>query len=76
MLGISGEPDLAGPGALALEPGGRTEVRHVIGALAWPYREAVADIRIADDRLVVRGEGGAERSVPVDARFLDQGDGP
>ena len=76
MLGISGEPDLVGPGALALEPGGRTEVRHVIGALAWPYREAVADIRIADDRLVVRGEGGAERSVPLDSRFLDQGDGP
>ena len=74
MLGISGERDLAGPGALNLEPDGRAEVRHVIGAFAWPSREGVTDVRIANGRLIVRGEKGAERAVPIDPEFLGLGE--
>ena len=44
MLGISTEADLSGPGALALEPGSVGDVRHVIGAIAWPSGEPVSRI--------------------------------
>lgn len=55
---------------ITLAPEGRVEVRHVIGAIAWPSGEAVADIRAEGDTLVVIGEGGARREVPFDAAFL------
>ena len=70
MLGVSSEADLSGPGALALRPDGIAEVRHVIGAIAWPTGEGVAEIRAEGDTLTVRGEGGAERRLPVRAGFL------
>ncbi|MBT8418164.1 MAG: hypothetical protein KJO42_12045, partial [Silicimonas sp.] len=70
MLGLSGEAVLAGPGALSLDPEGQAEVRHVIGAITWPSGEAVEDVRINAGHLLVRGEGGAERSVPFDPGFL------
>ena len=66
MLGLSTEADLRGPGALTLVPGGRAVVRHVLGAIAWPCGAPVADIRVAGDTLVVRGDDGAERAVPID----------
>lgn len=56
------------PGALAL--GGVVEVRHVLGAVAWPSGEAVAEVRGTGDSLLVRGEGGATRRVPFRAGFL------
>jgi hypothetical protein len=70
MLGVSTEANLAGPGTLALDPLGVAEVRHVVGAVAWPSGEAVADVRDEGDAIVVHGEGGATRRVPVLAAFL------
>lgn len=67
-------PDLftaAGQAAgLALLPDEISEVRHVIGMIAWPSGEPVRDVVIADDHLVVAGEGGAGRKVPIRGRFL------
>lgn len=70
MLGLSTEADLAGPGALTLAPDGLTEVRHVIGAIAWPSGEPVAELREEGDAILLRGEGGATRRLPFRAGFL------
>ena len=56
------------PGALAL--GGTVEVRHAVGAIAWPSGEPVAEVALDGDALVVRGEGGARRVVPVRSAHL------
>ncbi len=71
MLGLSGEGDLTGPGALTL--GGKTEVRHVIGAIDWPGGEAVASVDYKGGLLTVTGEGGAMRKVALDGAFLGLG---
>jgi hypothetical protein len=65
MLGLSSEGDLAGPGMLTLRPDGVAEVRHVIGAIAWPSGEPVAEVSEEGDAIVVRGEGGADRRLPL-----------
>jgi hypothetical protein len=70
MLGLSSEADLAGPGALTLRPEGLVEVRHVIGAVAWPTEEPVADLRLDGHAVVIEGEAGATRRVPVRGEFL------
>jgi hypothetical protein len=70
MLGLSSEADLSGPGALALDPGGVAEVRHVIGAIAWPSGEAVAAVTLDGGLLTITGEGGARREVPLRPGFL------
>ena len=67
LLGNGDRPE---PGALPLVPNGRTEIRHVIGALAWPSGEAVAAVRVEADALVVVGEHGAVAWAPLDATFL------
>lgn len=72
MLALSTEADLPGPGALTLRPGGVAEVRHVIGAIAWPTEEPVADVTLDGDAVIVRGEAGAERRVPLRAAFLTE----
>jgi hypothetical protein len=72
MLGISTEADLAGPGALTLRPDGIAEVRHVIGAIAWPTEEGVADVRLAGGKVTIRGERGAERQVSIRPGFLPE----
>jgi hypothetical protein len=72
MLALSTEADLPGPGALTLRPGGIAEVRHVIGAIAWPTEEPVADVTLDGDAVVVRGEAGAHRRVPLRAAFLTE----
>ena len=55
---------------LSLHPGQTVEVRHVIGALAWPSAEPVASVVADNDTLIVTGEGGARRQVPFDVAFL------
>jgi hypothetical protein len=70
MLGVSDEAALTGPGALALSPHGTAEVRHVIGAVAWPSAEPVAEVIAGDGMLTLRGEGGAARQVPFRSDFL------
>jgi len=77
MLGESGtmDPDpltAAGQSALlTLDPDRTTEVRHVIGAIAWPTGQAVARITAAGDSLTITGESGAERVLPWRGGFLD-----
>ncbi len=79
MLGIGARemPDpltLAGQATgLALQAGGTAEARHVIGMIAWPSGEPVAGVAMKGGRLVVTGEGGARRELPVDDGFLWQG---
>jgi hypothetical protein len=70
MLGLSSEADLAGPGALALTPGGTAEVRHVIGAISWPSGEPVVEVRLGDAALEITGEGRTSRRLPFHAGFL------
>ena len=70
MLGLSTEADLTGPGALALDPDGTTEVRHVIGAVAWPGGDPVAELVLDGDSLLITGEEGGMRRIPFDAGFL------
>ena len=70
LLGTSTEADLAGPGWLTLLPDGLAEVRHVIGAIAWPSGEPVAEVREEADAIEVRGDGGALRRLPFRAGFL------
>ncbi len=68
MLGVSGEDGrLAG---LVLAAGVTHEVRHVIGAIAWPSGEGVASIVEDGDAIEVRGVGGAVRRVPFRGGFL------
>ena len=74
MLGISSEADLTGPCALRLR--GRTEVRHVVGAIAWPSGEPIADVGIAGDIVTVTGDEGAIREVSIDSAFLALGEVP
>lgn len=56
---------------LTLRPDASTEVRHVIGAVAWPSGQAVARVTARPDSLTIRGEGGAQRVVPFRGGFLD-----
>jgi hypothetical protein len=70
LLGLGSEADLAGPGALALSTDGLAEVRHVIGAIAWPSGEPVAEVAEDGGAIEVRGEAGAQRRLPFQAGFL------
>jgi hypothetical protein len=70
MLGLSTEADLAGPGALALEPEGTAEVRHLIGAIRWPTGESVAAMRAGDAVLEITGDAGTTRRLPFQPGFL------
>jgi hypothetical protein len=58
------------PGELRLDPGGAVEVRHVIGSIAWPGGEAVADVMPEGDALTVTGAAGTRRELPFDRAFL------
>ncbi len=55
---------------LTLHPDQTAEVRHVIGAIAWPSAEPVQSVVASGDSLIITGEGGANRQVPFDAAFL------
>ncbi len=70
LLGISTERDLSGAGELELTPEGCVDVRHVIGAIAWPCGEPVSSIAYGDDMLLLIGEGGSTREIPFSGDFL------
>ncbi|MGR3661454.1 MAG: hypothetical protein ACU0CA_09775 [Paracoccaceae bacterium] len=70
MLGASTEADLTGPGAITLADDGIADVRHVIGAISWPTGQPVAEVKLEDDLLKIRGEGGAIRYLPFQTHFL------
>ncbi|MDE0524329.1 MAG: hypothetical protein OXH79_20485 [Boseongicola sp.] len=70
MLGLSDETALCGPGELSLDPGGSVDVRHIIGAVCWPTGEPVADIGLSGVSLLVKGDAGAVRNLPIDGEFL------
>ncbi|MCR9134508.1 MAG: hypothetical protein NXI27_00825 [Alphaproteobacteria bacterium] len=73
MLGLSTEADLAGPGAITLRDGGVADIRHVIGAIAWPTGQAVRDIHIDEQHLEISGDDGESRRVPFWTEFLATG---
>jgi hypothetical protein len=54
----------------ALQLGKTCDVRHIIGAIAWPSGERVAAITPQPGALVVRGDAGAVRTVAFDDGFL------
>ena len=56
--------------ALVLAPDTTTDVRHITGCIAWPTGEAVQDIRLSGDELMVLGEQGAMRILPIRGDFL------
>ena len=73
MLGVDDATTLASAGqatGLPLSPFGSAEVRHVIGAIAWPEGEPVRAITHGDDTLTLTGECGTTRSIPFSTRFL------
>jgi hypothetical protein len=55
---------------LRLSPDDKSELRHVIGMVAWPSGEPVAQVALSGDHLTVSGEGGAQRRLPIRGRFL------
>ena len=76
MLGLSSRetPDpltAAGqPGLVRLDPQGTVEVRHIIGAIAWPEGQSVAGVMLEGDTLTITGDWGAERKVPLRGGWL------
>jgi hypothetical protein len=70
MLGLSTEADLAGPGALTLTPSGSAEMRHAIGAIAWPSGAPVSRVTADAAHVTVEGADGATRTLPLDTAFL------
>ncbi|MFN4203913.1 MAG: hypothetical protein ACK4GM_12715 [Tabrizicola sp.] len=76
MLGLSAQeaPDplsAAGqPPLVRLDPQGTVELRHVIGAIAWPTGQSVAGVMLEGDVLTVTGDWGAERKVPIRGGWL------
>lgn len=76
MLGLSAReaPDplsAAGqPPLLRLDPQGTVELRHVIGAIAWPTGQSVAGVMLEGDVLTVTGDWGAERKLPIRGGWL------
>jgi hypothetical protein len=62
-------PDILGDaGGLAL--GGRVDLRHAIGCIAWPTEEWVATIAAGAGQLTITGETGTTRQVPFDPTHL------
>jgi len=59
---------LGAPGGLTL--GDRLDIRHAIGAIAWPTEERVSAVRVSEGSLEVTGEGGHQRRVPFDSGHL------
>jgi hypothetical protein len=56
--------------ALILAPNSQTDVRHIIGCVAWPTGEPVQDIQLSGNQLTVLGERGATRTLPIRGDFL------
>ena len=63
--------DLGIPTALRLDPNGRVDVRHVIGAVPTPSGwTPVRDVSTGDGFLAVTDAAGATLRLPFDDRFL------
>ena len=57
--------------ALVLHPTGQTETRHITGCIHWPSGEAVQAIRLSGDQLIVEGDQGTIRVLPINSAFLN-----
>ncbi len=68
FLGLSSQQDLVGQGDVAL--GGTASLRHAIGAIAWPNRSQISDVRLEGNELVVSDQSAATRRIPFDGAFL------
>lgn len=60
------------PTALELRSDGLAEVRHVLGQIAWPSGEPVAEVTNRGGEIVVRGDLGTVRVLPFRAGFLPE----
>ncbi len=58
------------PALLTLEAQGTVDIRHVLGAIRWPSGQSVAGVMLEGDVLVVTGDWGAERRVPIRGGWL------
>lgn len=82
VLGLSSreEPDpltAAGqPALLDLSPHGTVDVRHILGAIRWPSGQPVAGVMLDGNSLVVTGDWGAERRLPIRGDWLGLTGGP
>ena len=70
MLGLSTDADLAGPGALTLSPFGTVEMRHVTGAISWRKGSPIAKISVDPKSVIIEGEDGSIRHIPLHTDFL------
>ncbi|MBC7739373.1 MAG: hypothetical protein H7245_19695 [Candidatus Saccharibacteria bacterium] len=59
---------LGQPGGFAL--GGHLDIRHAIGAIAWPSESRVTAITATRDSLTITGADGSHRTVPFDLSHL------
>lgn len=72
-IGPNPMSDTGTPTALSLAPGGRAEVRNVIGGLPVANGDdPAAEILPGDGRLSVRLESGTSLDLPFDSGFLDR----
>ena len=64
-------PNMLGQaGGFAL--GGTVDIRHVIGAIAWPTEARVTAVTATTDSLTVQGADGSQKTVPFDLAHLMQ----
>ena len=61
------------PTAVELRAGRMTEVRHVLGQIAWPSGEPVVSVSLSGGMVRVTGEAGTRRDLPVLEGFLPKG---
>ena len=61
----------AGLGDLVmLKPDTAQDLRHITGCIAWPSGEPILSVEIIKDQLVVTGDQGAQRHLPILGDFL------
>lgn len=59
------------PTAIALDPDGRIEIKHVIGAIPVPQSlTEIADVALGDGSIVVAAASGETITLPFDSAFL------
>jgi hypothetical protein len=62
------------PAGLTLLARGTTEIRHILGACAWPTGQMVAGVMLDGDVLTITGDWGAERQLPIRGDWLGLAD--
>ncbi len=71
VFGDDPDTDPSRRGAIRLDPEGRVEIAHVIGAIRWPSGSAVDCVEVEGNHLLIRGVDGEVREVLFDSEALD-----